>query len=115
MGRIGTTELLVLFVIVIPFYFLPTIIALARKKNNRTAIFVLNFFLGWTFLGWIVSLVWALTSNRTESVIIHNTYTSPENKSEDTFKKLQKLKALLDSGVLTQVEFDEQKGKILQP
>jgi hypothetical protein len=40
-------------------YFLPTLIALARSKRDTTAILLLNFFLGWTFIGWIVALVWA--------------------------------------------------------
>ncbi len=41
-------------------YFLPTIIAIARGKRDVGAIFVLNLFLGWTMIGWIVALVWAL-------------------------------------------------------
>ena len=41
-------------------YFLPFIIALARKHVDSTAIFVLNLFLGWTFFGWVVALVWAV-------------------------------------------------------
>ncbi|MGA7219979.1 MAG: superinfection immunity protein [Candidatus Sulfotelmatobacter sp.] len=40
-------------------YFLPSIIALARSKRDITAIVLLNFFLGWTVIGWIVALVWA--------------------------------------------------------
>jgi len=44
----------------IVFYFLPTIIAFARSKRDSTAIFVLNFLLGWTAIGWVVALVWAL-------------------------------------------------------
>ena len=40
-------------------YFLPTIIALARSKRDTLAIFLLNFFLGWSVIGWIVALVWA--------------------------------------------------------
>ncbi len=43
------------------FYFLPTIIALARRQRNTLAIFLLNFFLGWTFIGWVVALVWSVT------------------------------------------------------
>ena len=42
-------------------YFTPTIVASSRKKKNIMAIGVLNFFLGWTVIGWIVSLVWACT------------------------------------------------------
>jgi T4 superinfection immunity protein len=41
-------------------YFLPTIVALARSQRNTVSIFVLNFFLGWTAIGWIVALVWAV-------------------------------------------------------
>jgi len=41
-------------------YFLPTIIAAARSNHDVAAIFVQNFFLGWTFIGWIIALVWAL-------------------------------------------------------
>ncbi len=42
-------------------YFLPTIIG--RHKTNAFAIFVLNLFLGWTFFGWVVALVWACTED----------------------------------------------------
>ena len=38
-------------------YFLPWIIALIRGKRDTLGIFLLNFFLGWTFIGWIVALV----------------------------------------------------------
>jgi hypothetical protein len=41
-------------------YFLPAIIAFARSKRDSVAILVLNFFLGWTAVGWIVALFWAL-------------------------------------------------------
>jgi hypothetical protein len=40
-------------------YFLPTIVALARSKRDALAIFLLNLFLGFTVIGWIVALVWA--------------------------------------------------------
>lgn len=40
-------------------YFLPAF--LARNKPNFTAILVLNILTGWTFIGWIVALVWALS------------------------------------------------------
>lgn len=40
-------------------YFLPSIIALARSKRDTLAIFLLNLFLGWSVIGWVVALVWA--------------------------------------------------------
>jgi hypothetical protein len=47
----------IVFFITIAFYFLPSFAA--RKKKNFTAIFILNLFLGWTFVGWVIALVWA--------------------------------------------------------
>ena len=46
----------------LPFvmYFLPSIIALARGKRDLLAIFLLNFFLAWTVIGWLVALIWAV-------------------------------------------------------
>jgi hypothetical protein len=41
-------------------YFLPAIIAFARSKRDAVSILVLNFFLGWTAIGWVIALVWAL-------------------------------------------------------
>ena len=38
-------------------YFLPAI--LAKDHKDFTSILVLNIFLGWTFIGWVIALVWA--------------------------------------------------------
>ena len=55
--------LLVAFVgIGLIFYFLPTFVAARRDHRNAGAIAALNFFLGWTFIGWVIALVWALTN-----------------------------------------------------
>jgi len=40
-------------------YFLPTIIALIKSKRDTVAILLLNLFLGWSIIGWIIALVWA--------------------------------------------------------
>jgi hypothetical protein len=42
-------------------YFLPTLVALVRHKRNTVSILLLNLFLGWTLIGWIIALVWAST------------------------------------------------------
>jgi hypothetical protein len=41
-------------------YFLPSLIALARSKRDILAIFLLNLFLGWSVIGWVIALVWAV-------------------------------------------------------
>lgn len=43
-------------------YFLPAIVAAMRHTHNSGGILLLNIFLGWTFIGWIVALIMALTS-----------------------------------------------------
>ena len=43
-------------------YITPALIAGIRCHHNSTAILMLNLFLGWTLLGWVVSLVWACTN-----------------------------------------------------
>jgi hypothetical protein len=49
-------------------YFLPTLVG--WNKKNSGAIFALNFFLGWTVVGWIIALVWALSSDREPTHIV---------------------------------------------
>ncbi|EGD2686327.1 superinfection immunity protein [Salmonella enterica] len=53
----------ILFLILLVVYFIPAIIASNRKHSNSGAIACLNIFLGWTFIGWVVALVWAFTDN----------------------------------------------------
>jgi hypothetical protein len=48
-----------LFIIFILFlYFLPFIVGRNRKDYLR--ILILNLFLGWTFIGWVAALIWAV-------------------------------------------------------
>ena len=49
----------VLLAIAVYLYFIPAIVASKKKRQDAMAIFVLNLFLGWTFIGWVVALVWA--------------------------------------------------------
>ena len=48
--------LAVLFIL----YMLPWLIALERKHPNSAPIFVVNLFLGWTLIGFVVCLAWAV-------------------------------------------------------
>lgn len=53
----------VLFGLALLLYSLPTIVAYNLGRKNTLAIGVLNFFLGWTFIGWLVALIWACMSD----------------------------------------------------
>ena len=47
------------------FYFLSFAIAFNKQRANTGAIFALNLFLGWSLIGWVVALVWALKEEQT--------------------------------------------------
>jgi hypothetical protein len=40
-------------------YFIPAIVAHKKKHRQSTSILILNLFLGWTLIGWVLALVWA--------------------------------------------------------
>jgi T4 superinfection immunity protein/putative oligomerization/nucleic acid binding protein len=111
-------------------YFLPTIIAIARRKNSVVGVFLLNFFLGWTLIGWIGALIWAMSSDRQPMVIVNNpppppysaqshSYTNVTVKKpgaptqQEKIDQLRQLKQLFDEGALTEAEFNRQKAAIL--
>jgi Superinfection immunity protein len=58
----GLVILLVAFVV----YWVPTIVAVARRNEvpSVTPIVVVNCFLGWTLIGWVVALAMACRSRR---------------------------------------------------
>lgn len=49
--------------IALALYFLPILIAAARKHNQILPITLITIFLGWTFLGWLVATIWSLSSD----------------------------------------------------
>jgi hypothetical protein len=55
----GIVLLLILGVV----YFIPSAVAKGRNHSKFEAILALNIFLGWTFIGWVAALVWALTED----------------------------------------------------
>ncbi|MFT0517260.1 superinfection immunity protein [Pseudomonas faucium] len=59
LNAIGVTIAMSAFVFVPALYMLPTYEAWLRKKSNLQSIAALNFFLGWSVLGWVAALVWA--------------------------------------------------------
>lgn len=56
--------LLVTFALAI--YFIPTIVGGIRKSSRLGSVFIINFFLAWTIVGWIVALVMASRSGSTD-------------------------------------------------
>lgn len=52
-------------------YFLPTVLAVVRHESDAVGIFLVNFFLGWTLIGWWVALIWALASDGSSHQVRH--------------------------------------------
>lgn len=50
---------IILILVGLAIYFVPSIVAFNRNVEPRIAIFLLNFFFGWTFFVWIAMLIWA--------------------------------------------------------
>jgi len=50
---------ILILLLIVPVYFIPTMIANARGHHNVSGIGMLNLIAGWTFIGWLVALVMA--------------------------------------------------------
>jgi len=65
--RMGPWEIALILILILPslaVYFVPTIVAIVRHARNVLGIVLLNIFSGWTFVGWIIALVWSIRDER---------------------------------------------------
>jgi hypothetical protein len=56
----GSKEFLAFLSVGYPLYFLPTLIVCFVRHRQTAAIFVLNVCAGWTVIGWLAALLWAI-------------------------------------------------------
>jgi hypothetical protein len=49
-------------IILLGLYFIPSIIGAVRKVPNIGSVVVINLFLGWTLVGWVVALAMSARS-----------------------------------------------------
>ena len=49
-------------------YFMPTIVG--HKHRNVLSIFLVNFFLGWTVIGWVIAMIWACSADAPPQVLV---------------------------------------------
>ena len=122
-GILGVVLILVLIVIGGGLYFLPSIVAASRSHKNTDGISILNLFLGWTLVGWVASLVWAVSGSSSEDDDTHkadnqscmNEVHSEKHgsASSDLATEIEKLAKLHKDGILTDQEFSDTKKKLL--
>ena len=53
-------ELLIILSLIVVVYFLPSMVALGRRNPDINSVFLINLWLGWTIIGWITAIGWAL-------------------------------------------------------
>ena len=108
-------------------YFFPTMLSLFRG-NKFWPVFVMNLFLGWTFIGWVWALVWAVSPKRREQIVVNNHVANETARPdiqqrqamvvEQTDKttllnQLEQLHSLKEKSVITDDIYEQQKTEIL--
>src|SRR5215831_11292519 len=73
-------------IVLVSCYFMPTIIALVRDKRGAIGVALVNFFLGWTVIGWVVAFIWSCTgktraNDRREAKRDHEVVLMPGRRS----------------------------------
>ena len=89
--------ILILAVLAIIAYFIPSIIGLKRKIRNKEILVIVNLLCGWTCAGWILCLIWSITEQTT----------SVKKIEEDKYTEIIKLQELEE-------EFTNEKTKLLE-
>jgi hypothetical protein len=114
LADIGSIEGVLLVFAILPlltaFHFLPSIIGMNRP--NRLVIFLVNFFAGWSIIGWLIALYLAL--KKAPALNPSSYSTGPTGASlTSVADEISKLRDLRDQGILTPAEFERQKNNLL--
>ena len=102
-NTIDIIAIVVVLIIFLAIYFLPSIIANVRKHSHKLAIFFLNLFTGATGVGWVAAFVWAFLDKPVVQV---------EGKPTIA-QELKELAQLKEQGIITEEEFETKKNQLL--
>ena len=71
LGSLGGSVAGITFLVIVAFfYFVPTIVAAQRDIPNKNSVFIINLFLGWTFIGWVIALAMAMGQAETKKTTV---------------------------------------------
>ncbi len=98
---------LFIFAVVAAVYLIPLIIAYKRDHEYVALIALINIFFGWTAIGWVGTLIWAIVGTTKGDI---KESSAPRMDVADEIKKLNDLK---NDGALTSEEFDMKKQQLL--
>lgn len=68
-GPIGIITMILGGILALVIYILPTYLAFRRKHPNKIGVMLLNIFLGWTFVGYVGALIWALVGSEKSGIV----------------------------------------------
>jgi ABC-type transport system involved in cytochrome c biogenesis permease component len=62
---------LIVLILVLPILFAPSIVAFARHHSSKWWVFALNLLTGWTGIGWVAALIWAIVGKPAEATVVN--------------------------------------------
>lgn len=68
-------------------FWMPTIVAVMNQHPSAVMIFLINLFFGWTFIGWLIAMIWARNPKppaflTRQPVVVNNIYYDGVAKNE---------------------------------
>lgn len=82
----GTVIALMGVAFAILVYIAPTLVANDRKHPDLSSIAAVNILLGWSLIGWVVALAWALKSTGSAQVVINNNVHESKSTTSDKYR-----------------------------
>ncbi len=80
-----------ILVLLLTLYFAPAITAFFRYHRNRAPILVINLFLGWTFIGWVVALAMSVTNNVEVRSLVDTKKTGLLRRARNGYERVEDL------------------------
>ena len=104
----------ILGIILLALYFLPLIVAGSRSHAQTGAIAIVNIFLGWTLVGWVIAMAWACTTPQPAIIQTISTPTMPPRPlSNSVADEIAAFARLRDNGAITAEEYEAKKVQLL--
>ncbi len=107
-------------------YVAPIFFAFGRQHQNAGAITALTLLAGWTFIGWMIALIWSLTATKRAPGASHPAGGVAAGDGEgaasssdapggggDVISAVERLSALREKGAITPEEFERLKADAL--
>jgi hypothetical protein len=60
----GNSVRVLVMLVGLVIYLVPTVLAFQKQSPNKKLVILINVFAGWTVVGWVVALFFALTKKR---------------------------------------------------